>query len=114
MSTNLYRNNDIILRAERAAGSDRYGQPLRTTVGSAKLKRVRLSRGSSKIVGVDGVTTTIDGTMMVAKGLVLVEGDKLTMKDSTEWEIFNVDESLDINGSVLFRTYGMTKQRKKT
>ena len=113
MSSNLYRNNDIILRAERAAGSDRYGQPLRNAVTNSQNKRVRLSRRTTKIVGADGMTTTVDGTMMVARGLTLVEGDKIIFEDFSEWEVFSVDESQDINGSVLFRTYNLTKQRKK-
>jgi len=111
MSNNFYRNNSRLIRADRAGGFDRYGQPLNNAVTVSTGAPIRLEERKSEVVGADGRTATIDGTMMVGKSVELREGDRLKMKDNSEWVVFDVDDSLDINGRVLFRTYGLTKQR---
>ncbi len=111
--SNLFRTNVRILRSERSGGHDRYGRPLRSAVPVSVHGAARLEKRTSYVTSVDGTTTTINGTLMAGRSVVLVEGDLVILSDDTQWVIFGVEESLDINGRVQFRTYDLTKKRVK-
>ena len=109
-----FQSNTKIRSAERIAGIDRHGQPLRSTVSASHLKEGRLEKRTVRVTNLQGKTSTVDGTLMVDAGLELEEGDKVTLEDESQWEVFSVDESLDLSGEIEFRTYNLTKQRVKT
>lgn len=110
MST-LFKDNVTVLSAERKGNVDRYGAPTFVTV--ATLFRARLEKRTIRTRGSDGVVTTLDGTIMIDPKVELEAGDRLTMDNDQEWDVFDVDESMNVDGAVEFRTYGLTKQRKK-
>ena len=112
MSPSLFRNNSTVTCVQRAQGIDRYGSEGRGIVSGFTDFRIYIERTSSRTSDVNGVTTTVDGTAMVAKRFKLEEGDLLEMEDGSKWIIFNELEALDIRGSVVHRIYGLTKQRK--
>lgn len=109
--TQWFRNNVTVDQVERSGGHDRYGNPLRNVV--AVKRRGRLEKRTIRTVDSQGKAVTIDGTLQIA-GVDLQTGDKLILDDESQWEIFNEDDALDIQGQVLYRVYGLTRRRKKT
>lgn len=105
----LFRANARVRTIERAGAKDRYGNVQLETVASDL--RVRLERATRRTRSPTGDTVTIDGTIMAGPKFAFITGDVATLTNGDRWVVFNVDESLDINGKVLFRSYGATRQR---
>lgn len=112
MSSALFRDNATVVSVGRAQGLNRYGQEQRGVVSGLTQFRIHLDRSTRRVTGVNGVTTTVDGTAMVAARFELEEGDLLEITDGSKWVIFNEDEALDpVSGKPIHRLYGLTKQR---
>ena len=113
MSSALFRNNSTVTSVQRAQGQDRYGREQRGVVSGLTAFRIHLDRSTRRVTGINGVTSTVDGTAMVARRFELQEGDLLEISDGSKWIIFNEDEALDVvNARPVHRIYGLTKQRK--
>ncbi len=106
-----FATNAQIRKANRTAGLDRYGKPIVVVLSVATHKRVRLEKKTTRARSPDGDTVTIDGTLMMTKNPGLQEGDKLELMDGSKWTVYNVDETLDVQGQVIFIQFGVTKQR---
>ena len=109
VGTALFKTNMRVRHVERAGSKDRYGKANLETVATDL--RIRLERRTQRTRSPQGDVVTIDGTMMVGPKFDLITGDVATLSNGERWVVFNVDESLDINGKVLFKTYGLTRQR---
>jgi len=115
MSSALFRNNATVTAVQRTQGQDRYGRDQRGVVSGLTAFRIHLDRSTRRVTGVNGVTTTVDGTALVAKRFDLQEGDLLEISDGSSWVVFNVDEALDVvNARPVHRLYGLTKRRKNS
>ena len=110
--TPFFRPNVKIEKVERAGRLDRYGVAQREVVATEI--RGRLERATRRVRNVQGDTTTIDGSILIPPSVLLETDDRLVLENGEQWVVFNVDESLDaVQGRVLFRTYGLTKQRER-
>jgi len=113
MSSALFKNNATVSCVLRAQGVNRYGFEQRGAVPGLSEFRIYLERGTVRVTGINGVTSTADGTAMVARRFDLQEGDLLEMKDGSKWIIFSESEALDVvNAKAIHRIYNLTKQRK--
>ena len=104
--------NQTLRYVERVGARDRYGEASRTILYSQIRgffeKRPRTERD------VSGDIIALDAELVLTPRYTLQAGDKITLEnaDGDEYLVFSVDDSLDIHGSIRFRTYALTKQRK--
>lgn len=104
--------NVTILRAQRPGAYDRYGAAKLSLLFGPERgfleRRPRYARGTS------GDVVEVDADLVLPKRLVLRPKDvvRLADADESDFEVFDVDESLDHLGQVVSRTYGLTKIRK--
>lgn len=109
----FWRPNVVIEKVERAGAIDRYGASQLETI-AIDIKG-RLERVTRRVKDISGVTTTIDGTILLSPKDRLSEGDKLTLENQEQWIVYNEDEALDaIEGKAEFYIYGLTKQRERS
>ncbi len=113
MSSVMFRNNARVLTLSRVQGVDRYSQPTRGVVPGMTDFRIHLDRSTSLVRGLNGDTSTVDGTAIVASRFDVQKGDLLELTDGTKWEVFSEGEALDVvNARAVHRVFNLTKQRK--
>jgi len=104
----FFKANTTITKIERAGALDRYGQSQLETI--YRNVRGRLSQTTRFSRTTQGDSFLLDGSLSLDRRFVLQPKDKITVGDKT-WIIFTTNEVQDVHGKVLFRTYGLTKQK---
>lgn len=104
--------NAAVLKVERPGSYDRYGRsrlslvegPTRGWIEKTP-RQARTTAGD--VVSVDAALVLPKRIDLRPKDVVMIDND-----DEDRYEVFDADETLDVLGQVLFRTYGLTRIRK--
>jgi hypothetical protein len=105
--------NITVEKIERRGGglSDGYGQPKLVVAYSGV--RARLERTSRIFITVDGSAVQVDADISIHGNVRLLPDDRITLDTQPQevYTVLSVDESQDLLGRVVFRSYALTRKR---
>ena len=106
----LYLNNVRIQKIQRYGAMDRYGRYTLKTIYSRI--RGRLDKSTTQIKNLDGSFFVVDATLMLSKRYELQPKDIIVFDtvNKEEYQVFKIVEHADIAGTLLFRTFYLTKK----